>query len=114
MTMISWLIVLAIAIFFILIGIKMVPTYLENYAIKEVLASVEQDRNARSMSGRALKDNILKRFKINGVYDFPREKIKLSKSKQGMHIDIQYEVRKPVVGNVSVVMAFHEQADIRQ
>ena len=33
MTMLSWLVVLAILVFFILIGIKMVPTYLENYSI---------------------------------------------------------------------------------
>ena len=34
MTMLSWLVVLGILVFFMLIGIKMVPTYLENYSIK--------------------------------------------------------------------------------
>jgi hypothetical protein len=45
MSMISWLIVLAVAVFFILIGIKMVPTYLENYSIRQVLTNMENDRS---------------------------------------------------------------------
>jgi len=114
MTFISWLFVLAIGIFFILIAIKMVPTYLENFAIKEVLATVEQDRGSRELSGMRLKDNVLKRFKINGVYDFPRDKIKIEKSKRGRQILINYEVRKPVVGNVFIVMSFSDTAVIPQ
>ncbi len=114
MTLISWVVVLAIAIFFVLIGVKMIPTYLENYSIKEVLASVAQDRASRTLSHRRLKDNILKRLSINGVYNFPRDKIKITKDKRGMRIEIKYEVRKPVIGNVSVVMAFDDQAEVRQ
>ena len=47
MTMLSWLVVIAIAVFFMLIGIKMVPTYLENYSIRQVLTNMENDRAVR-------------------------------------------------------------------
>lgn len=114
LTFISWLVILAIGIFFTLLAIKMVPTYLENFAIKEVLANVEQDRSSRKLTHRQLKDNLLKRFKINGVYDFPRDKIKIEKGKKGLHIAIDYEVRKAVAGNVFVVMTFANSADIPQ
>ena len=43
MTMLSWLVVLGILVFFILIGIKMIPTYVENYSIKQVLTNMEND-----------------------------------------------------------------------
>ena len=49
MTMLSWLVVLGVAVFFILVGIKMVPTYLENYSLRQVLANMEQDRAVRNM-----------------------------------------------------------------
>ena len=112
LTFISWLLVIAIAIFFVLIGIKMVPTYIENFAIKEVLANVAQDRGSRDMSHRQLKNSLLKRFRINGVYDFSRDNIRIKKIKNGTRIDVQYEVRKPVIGNVSVVMDFSESVVI--
>ena len=52
MTLISWLIVISIALFFTLIGMKMVPTYLENYAIVQVLENMTTDRSVRDMAGR--------------------------------------------------------------
>ncbi len=114
MTFISLLVVLAIGVFFTLLAIKMVPTYLENFAIQEVLASVEQERSSRDLSRVRLKDNLLKRFQINGVYDFPRDKIKIEKVKGGRRILVEYEVRKPVAGNVYVVMTFSNSVVIPQ
>lgn len=108
--MISWLVVLAVAVFFILIGIKMVPTYLENYSIRQVLTNMENDRSVRTMSPTEMKNSFIKRIKINSVYDFDRNAIKIKKEKQGTRFAVDYEVRKPVAGNVAIVMSFSESA----
>ena len=110
MTMMSWLVVLGIAVFFILIGIKMVPTYLENYAIKQVLATMENDRSVRKMSPGEMKKSFMKRIKINSVYEFNRDWIKIKKEKFGTRFSVDYEIRKPVAGNVSIVMVFSESS----
>jgi hypothetical protein len=112
MTMISWMIVLGIAVFFVLIGIKMVPTYMENYSIKQVLANMEQDRTVRKMTPKQMRDSFFKRIKINGVYEFDREWITISKDKDtgGTRFAVDYEIRKPVAGNVAIVMAFSDYA----
>ncbi len=110
MTMMSWLIVLGIVVFFILIGIKMVPTYLENYSVRQVLANMEKDRAVRTMSPGEMKKSFVKRLKINSVYEFDRNAIKIKKEKFGTSFAVNYEVRKPVAGNVSIVMAFSESA----
>ena len=111
MTMLSWLIVLAIVVFFILIGIKMVPTYLENYSIKQVLKNMENDRDVRAMSAVEMKKSFLKRLKINSVYEFDRDAIKIKKEKSGTSFQVDYEIRKPVAGNVSIIMVFSESAN---
>lgn len=110
MTMMSWLIVLGILVFFILIGIKMVPTYLENYSIRQVLKNMENDREVRKMTPPELKKSFIKRLKINSVYDFDRDAIKIKKEKEGTSFTVTYEVRKPVAGNVAIVMSFSESA----
>ena len=110
MTMMSWLVVLGIVVFFILIGIKMIPTYLENYSIKQVLTNMENDRAVRSMSPAEMKQSFLKRLKINSVYEFDRNAIQIKKEKNGTRFEVSYEIRKPVAGNVSIVMAFSESA----
>ncbi len=110
MTMLSWLIVIAIAVFFVLIGIKMVPTYLENYSIKQVLAAMEQDRTVSKMTPAQMKESFVKRIKINGVYEFNRDWITIKKEKSGTSFSVDYEIRKPVAGNASIVMAFSDSA----
>ena len=114
MTMMSWLVVLAILVFFILIGIKMIPTYIENYGIKQVLLNMEDDRKARTMSPNELKKAFMKRLKINSVYEFDRKAIKIKKEKFGTRFSVDYEIRKPVAGNVSIVMVFSESALIKK
>jgi Tfp pilus assembly major pilin PilA len=109
MTMISWLIVLGIAVFFVLIGIKMVPTYLENYSIKQVLANMQNDRTVRKMTPQEMRESFMKRIKINSVYEFDRKWITIKKEKSGgTRFAVDYEIRKPVAGNVSIVMAFSD------
>ena len=110
MTMLSWLIVLGIAVFFILIGIKMVPTYLENYSVKQVLTNMENDRAVRKMSAQEMRQSFMKRLKINSVYEFDRDWIKITKQKNGNLIAVDYEIRKPVAGNVAIVMTFSDSA----
>jgi hypothetical protein len=112
MTMLSWLFVLGIAVFFVLIGIKMVPTYLENYSVRQVLANMENDRTLRGGTQTAIRDSFFKRLKINSVYEFDKRWIKISKQKEGNLVEVDYEIRKPVLGNVSIVMAFSESAMI--
>jgi len=114
LTLISWMVVIAIALFFALIGVKMTPVYMENFSMKQVLAGLEQDRRVSEMSGTELKQVILKRFKINGVYDFNKNDLKLKPGKKGTEVKVEYEVRKPIVGNVSVLMAFSESVEIRK
>lgn len=114
MTMLSWLVVLGIVVFFMLIGIKMVPTYLENYSIKQVLTNMENDRKVRTMSAGEMKKSFLKRLKINSVYEFDRNSIKIKKEKFGTRFSVDYEIRKPVAGNVSIVMEFSESAMIQK
>ncbi len=113
MTMLSWLIVLAVVVFFILVGIKMVPVYIENYSIKQVLENMENDRSVRKMSPGEMRKSFMKRLKINSVYTFDRDTIKIKKEKRGTRFTVDYEVRKPVAGNVAIVMDFEESALIQ-
>jgi hypothetical protein len=88
----------------------MVPTYIENYSIRQVLANMENDRAVHKMSPREIRESFMKRLRINSVYEFDRDWIKLTKQKTGYLFEVNYEIRKPVAGNVSIVMSFSESA----
>jgi hypothetical protein len=87
----------------------MVPTYLENYSIKQVLANMQNDRTVRKMTPQEMRESFMKRIKINSVYEFDRKWITIKKEKSGgTRFAVDYEIRKPVAGNVSIVMAFSD------
>jgi hypothetical protein len=112
MTMVSWMLVIGIAVFFVVLGMRLIPTYIENYSVKQVLQAVKQDRQARDWSPGQIKDSIIKRLKINSVYDFDRKWITVKKDKGRVRIEVNYEVRKNMVGNIDAVMSFQEQVEL--
>jgi hypothetical protein len=71
---------------------------------------MESDRAVRKMAPTEMKQSFLKRLKINGVYTFDPDAITIKKEKTGTSFSVNYEVRKPVAGNVSVMMEFSESA----
>ena len=112
LSMLSGLIIIGVAVFFVVLGMKLVPSYIEYYSVKTVLRSLEQDRQAAQRSGKQIRDTIIKRLKINGVYEFDRKNIEIKKEKNHTRVSVVYEVRKNMVGNIDVVMHFEDQVDL--
>ena len=112
LTFISWLIVLAIGGFFVLLTMKLVPIYLENQSVKSVVKSLNNDPLVRNTDAHGVRKLINKRLKINSVYDFPQENIKIKKSQNRMTVDITYDRIEPIVANISVMVSFSEKLTV--
>lgn len=109
MTFISWLLVLGIAGFFATIALALIPTYIEHYSIKHVLAQFENDRDLHKKSTGEIRELMKKRLKINGVYGFDiKENIRVERDKDRITIRVIYEVRKPMMGNVDLMVRFDD------
>ena len=112
LTFISWLIILAIGGFFVLLALKIVPIYLENQSINSVIKSLEADPIARRGTVGDIRNLIRKRFRINGIYDFDLKQIKIKKTRNRMKIDLTYDRIEPIVANISVMVSFSEKVDV--
>lgn len=109
---ISLLVLIGAAGFFVMIGLKLVPSYIEHYSIKKVLLSLENDSLINKKSPAEIRKLIQKRLKINSVYDFNPKNISFSKKQRGLEVRIAYEVREKVVGNVDMVLSFDDQVTL--
>jgi len=102
--------IIAVALFFALLGMKMVPKYLQYYSIVQVMESIAQDPTLEEATARDLKKVFYRRININGVYDFPKKGLTIDRSQgEGTVMRVDYEVREPMVGNVDVVMHFRKE-----
>jgi hypothetical protein len=113
LTFLSILIILAIGGFFVLLTLKIVPIYLENQSVKAIVAGMNEDaQRLRNKTVSGVKKEIKKRMKINSIYDFPKDAIKIKKDKNRLLVDITYDRIKPIFHNISVMVSFSEKLEI--
>jgi len=110
LTLIGFLIVLAIVLFVTFIGMKMVPAYLNHYELVSSMKSLAQEPGVANMSERRLRDLLTRKFIINYVEHVDVSDIELQRSST-LSLVADYEVRVDLIGNVDAVMSFrHVQA----
>ncbi|MFC1684668.1 DUF4845 domain-containing protein [Pseudomonadota bacterium] len=111
MTGLGWLTVLFLIGFFAFLALKLIPIYLEHHSIKSVIMSLNQEPQITKKSPAEVRKLILKRLKINSVYDFKKEYLKIKKGGGVMTVSVVYDVREPMIGNVDILVAFKEKVE---
>ncbi len=101
------LLVLIVAGIFVSIGFKLAPVYADHDTLKSLMADTIQDRHLLSQSKRDIELSVIKRMRINNT-KLPKDFMKISKEKGTVSIDIDYEIRLPIYGNVDAVVYFKE------
>jgi len=108
----GWLALAGIFGLLIVSGIRVFPIFLENYTIKTVLTSVQEDARVDPKSRRAIWDAIEKRLFINEIYSIKREEVKMVRKNGKTTVTIDYESRRPYIGNLFIGGTFSESVVI--
>ena len=100
----GFLVVLAVVGFALFIGMKLFPMYQEFWSVKKALKSVATSGEARDPGSvrRALE----KYFDVGYVSNVKSEHINVERGPTGPVINIEYEVRKPLIHNLDVIGKF--------
>ena len=109
---VGWLIIGAFFALIITSLFNVYAMYYENYVIKSVLTSVQEDPSIDVKSKRAIWDSMNKKFYINGVSSIKREHAKMSRKDGKTTIAVNYERRASFIGNLDFVGAFSESVVI--
>jgi hypothetical protein len=112
MTGLGWLTVLFLIGFFALLTFKLAPTYLENYSVKSILKSFEEEPLITQKSKNDIRKMVMSRLTTNGIRDIKKDKVEIVKKPGLLNIKIDYFVRKPMVGNIDVIMSFNEEVEL--
>ncbi len=112
MTAIGWMGVIALIMMLVLMLLKLLPIYMDGYKVGSVLSDLEDDPGVASMTPVMISKTIMKRLDINMVDNVSKEDIYIDKLKNSMHVEIDYEVRENLIGNVDVVVHFQKAITI--
>ena len=106
MTLIGFIIVLAVVGFFAYVAMKLVPMYSEYYAVKQALKGLQQEPGIANRDPGKIQDLFFRRLYISYAENVKPENVKIKRIDRGWQMDVNYEVRKPLMANLDVVGKF--------
>ncbi len=112
LTAISWFLVIAVAILFVTLLLRLVPIYIEGFSVYESLDSMKGDSKIASYPVRGIKKTLLKRLNINSVYSVTGDDIYVTKKSGKTIVEVDYEVRENIVGNLDLIVHFKKEVTI--
>jgi len=114
LTLLGFLIVLVVVLFFTYVGMRIVPLYLEYSALLNAMEQLENTPGAAEMSPLAIKKKIENSLWVSYSTDnIKREHVRISRS-DGVKVRVAYEVRRPMIGNVDVIVSFDHSVTLRK
>lgn len=105
----SIMLILIVAGFLFSLAFKLYPPYLENRTIDSVLTQVIEDRQELKKPLNKIRQDIVKKFRINQVKLPHKDSLKIIKKEGVIRFNLDYEVRVPMFYNVDAVVFFKKE-----
>lgn len=114
MTLLGFIIVLAVVGVFVYMGMKLIPMYTEYYGVKRALTSLAAEPGIADRDPAKIEDLFFRRLYVSYADNVKHEHVKIQRKDAGYEILVNYEVRRPLIANLDVVGHFEAQQDIRR
>ena len=112
LTFISLIFVLALIGFFVLLGLKIGPIYLNHSKVVSALAEIKKTPDIEEQSEAEIRGGLSKRFDINYVDDVSQDDIKVTRQNDYLKVAVEYEVVTKIAGNLSVLVEFNDVIEV--
>ncbi len=112
MTLLSFIVVLAVVGCFLYVGMKVFPMYQEYFAVKSAMKGVANEAGSGDMDPGKIRDMLFRRLDISYAEHVQKDNVKLERIGDGWRLNVAYEVRVPLVYNLDVVGNFDTSQDL--
>jgi len=114
LTLIGFIIVLGIVLFFAYAGMRIIPMYLEYHALINAMDKLADDPMSKSMPAHKIKQSIqMSLWASYASNNIKNEHIRISKKSDGVNVRVAYEVREEFLGNIDLVGSFDRTVVLR-
>lgn len=105
-TLIGFVVVLGLVGVGIYLGMKLVPMYMEYYAVKQALSGMAEEQGIADNSPVKISDLFFRRLYVSYSENVKPSDVKIKRIDRGWQVDVNYEVRKPMIANLDVIGKF--------
>ena len=100
-----------ILIFIAMLGMKLVPVYIEYAAIQKTLSATANDSTLKDAAPREIRLSFSKRANIDNIDVISGRDIKISKENGRTTLKADYSVTIPLFANISMLIDFKATSD---
>ena len=112
LSLLGFLVVLAVVGFAAYIGMKLFPMYQEYYSVQSAMKGLANEPGVADMDPAKVQDLFFRRLYINYSENVKPQNVKFERVEGGWKMRVNYEVRRPLVGNLDVVGKFDRTQDL--
>jgi Tfp pilus assembly protein PilE len=115
MTLIGWVIVLAIIAFFATLAMRLIPMYQEYYGVLQIMNDMKIELQNNNLSKNEVQTLLERRFDIGYIDSVDKDDIEILRGKNSAYVTkivIDYEVRKPFFAQIDLVGHFKKAIDV--
>ncbi|MBN1378085.1 MAG: DUF4845 domain-containing protein [Gammaproteobacteria bacterium] len=113
-SMLGWVVIIMMIVVIGTGVLKLMPVYLEYYNVVSILENMKEDNALKGATKQQIASTFIKRMEINGINSLQKGDYSITKveGKKAYDIQIYYEVRKTLMGNLSIVATFDRSVEV--
>lgn len=112
-SMLGWIVIIMMVVVIGTGALKLMPVYLEYYNIISILENMKNEKSLANATKQELASTFTKRLDINSI-SMKKDDYSITKveGKRAYNFRLNYEVRRPLMGNLSIVATFDRNFEI--
>lgn len=111
-TLIGWIVVLAIFLFFAYLAVIISPYVISNNTMNQILVSLKEEPGITLKTKREIQRLINNRLTINSIRDMPIENFEIVKEDNKVVVYLDYDDKIHFVGNTYIVIEREKSVEL--
>jgi hypothetical protein len=114
LSLMGWLVVLAVVAFLASTAFKMFPHYMDYMSLEKMITEVDSDPSLQIATVRDFYDHMEKGVQVNNIRGLKlKEVVQIKLENNDFVVHLQYEKREPLIQNLDLVANFDKEFRIR-
>ncbi len=112
LSLLGFMFVLVLVLFFTYIGIKLVPVYLNHMSVSSEVKAVATEPGAANKPPNTIRRDLIRRLGVSYVDYVEPEHISVERG-DAVQLIVEYEVQQHLIGNIDALISFRSAETLR-
>lgn len=111
LTLITWAIIISLVGVQLIFAMRIIPVYLDFATVKSIMNDVQQNPEFANKTPRDIMKYVRTTLQLNNITHIQKQAgaFKFKKQTDGLHLQVNYEDRGPIIGNLDFIAKFEYQ-----